>query len=134
MTSSRTVLRHLARIAATACCAAALAVTQTVQAYAASRTVSFNFEHLWQTPEFKTAGGAIAFRVIKCNRPNSDMTVVLWDTDGWNQELERAVIKCRPGARATLGDGTKPGNFMFELGKLDDGKALKGTATYSYRG
>ncbi|MFD8414613.1 hypothetical protein ACFV2Q_23120 [Streptomyces sp. NPDC059650] len=134
MASSRAVSRHLARIVAPACCAAVLALTQTVNAYAASRTVNFNFEHLWQTPEFKTGGDTISFRVARCNRPNKDMTVVLWNTDGWNQELDRAVIKCRPNASAKLGAGTKPGHFMFELGKLDDGKAFKGTATYSYRG
>ncbi|WP_326812939.1 hypothetical protein OIE62_00495 [Streptomyces scopuliridis] len=132
MPRSRTAMRRLTRIAVTTSCAAALAVTQAAQAHAASRTVNFNYSHLWQTPEFKTGGGAVHFTVKKCNDPHRDMTVLLRATDGINIDVGTRTIKCRAGAKAVIGDGLKGGTFELELGKLDDNTYFKGTATYSF--
>ncbi|MFB7122193.1 hypothetical protein [Kitasatospora sp. NPDC056273] len=131
MNRSRFGMRHLARIAAAAGCAAVLAVTQASQAYAASRTVSFEYEHLWITPEFEAGDGNIHFTVKSCDHPKSDMTVTLRRTDGINTDLGHETILCHEGYRATF-DGLRGGTFEFELGKLDNGKAFKGTATYSF--
>ncbi|GJF24987.1 MULTISPECIES: hypothetical protein [Streptomyces] len=132
MARSRTAMRRLSRVAVTMCCATALAVTQAAQAHAASRTVNFNYSHLWLTPEFKTGGGAVHFTVKKCNYPKRDMTVLLRATDGVNVDVGSETIKCRAGAQAVIGDGLKSGTFELELGKLDDNKYFKGTATYSF--
>ncbi|WP_108934657.1 hypothetical protein [Streptomyces ardesiacus] len=133
MTSSRATAQRVKRIAIATGCAAALAVTQAAQAHAASRTVSFNYQHLWLTPEFKTGGGPIHFTVKTCNRTSQSMTVLLRRTDGFNYDIGSSTIKCRAGQRAVFDVGSNPaGTYEFELGKLDDGKYLKGTGTYSF--
>lgn len=132
MSRSRAATRRLTHIAVTMSCAVALAITQAAQAHAASRTVNFNYSHLWLTPEFKTGGGAVHFTVKKCNYPNRDMTVLLRATDGINVDVGSRAIKCRAGTKAVIGDGLKGGTYELELGKLDDNKYFKGTATYSF--
>ncbi|MEV5148191.1 hypothetical protein AB0L14_28315 [Streptomyces sp. NPDC052727] len=123
------------RLALTVCCAAVLAATQATPAYAASRTVHFDYTHLWLTPEFETAGGPIHFTVKACDRPTKDMTVLLRRTDGFNYDVGTETIKCRANQRATFDVGRNPaGTYEFELGKLDDGTRFKGTATYSFTG
>ncbi|MGW2089277.1 hypothetical protein [Streptomyces sp. NPDC001880] len=125
--------RHLKRVVLATCCVAALAVTQAAQAHAASRTVSFNYQHLWLTPEFKTGGGPIHFTVKDCNRTGQSMTVLLRRTDGFNYDVGSETIKCRAGQKAVFDVGKNPaGTYEFELGKLDDGRYLKGTGTYSF--
>ncbi|MFJ6380822.1 hypothetical protein ACIQI7_12610 [Kitasatospora sp. NPDC092039] len=128
---ARFVNRRLAQIALAATCTAVLAATQTSQAFAASRTVSFEYTHLWVTPEFETGDGTIALTVKSCNRPKSDMTIALRSTDGINTDIGHERIRCAEGSRVSF-DGLKGGTFEFELGKLDDGTTFKGTATYSY--
>ncbi|KUN50763.1 hypothetical protein AQJ43_31565 [Streptomyces avermitilis] len=126
------MVRHLTRATVTSCCAAALALTQTVQAHAASRTVNFNYQHIWKTPEFETGiRGRIHFTVKKCDHPNGDMTVLLRRTDGFNYVVGSRNIKCRAGHTANW-DDDPAGTYEFELGKLDDYKFFKGTATYSF--
>ncbi|WP_326581732.1 hypothetical protein OIE69_43990 (plasmid) [Actinacidiphila glaucinigra] len=133
MCRTPTVVRHLARAAVTACCVAALALTQAAQAHADSRTVNFDYQHLWITPEFKIGGGAIQFKVKKCNRPNGDMTVLLRRTDGFNYVVSSEKIRCRAGDKVVFNVGSNPaGTYEFELGKLDDYKFFKGSATYSF--
>jgi hypothetical protein len=133
MLGSCTAARHLKRVTFATCCAAALAVTQAAQAHAASRTVSFNYQHLWLTPEFKTGGGPIHFTVKSCNRTSQSMTVLLRRTDGFNYDIGSRAIKCRAGQRAVFDVGSNPaGTYELELGKLDDGEYLKGTGTYSF--
>ncbi|MFJ8856122.1 hypothetical protein [Streptomyces sp. NPDC102437] len=124
--------RRLPRASVALSCACALVVMQAAQAEAASRTVNFNYSHLWLTPEFKTGGGAVHFTVKNCNYPKRDMTVLLRATGGINTDIGTETIKCRAGARATIGKGLKPGTFELELGKLDDGKRFKGTGTISF--
>ncbi|MGX4733180.1 hypothetical protein [Kitasatospora griseola] len=131
MARSRNRARYLARIALAAACVASAAVAQTTHAYAASRTVRFEYEHLWITPEFETGDGDIHFTVKSCDHSTSKMTVTLRSTDGINTDIGHETIYCREGDRATF-DGLRGGTFEFELGKLDDGRAFKGTATYSF--
>ncbi|MFJ2188744.1 hypothetical protein ACIOJE_12420 [Kitasatospora sp. NPDC087861] len=131
MIRSRTGMRNVGRIAVAACCTAVLAVSQASLAYAASRTVSFEFQHLWITPEFETGDGDIRFTVKSCNRPKSEMTVTLRSADGINTDIGHRTIECREG-NGVVFDGLRGGTFEFELGKLDDGKTFKGTATYSF--
>ncbi|WP_369175777.1 hypothetical protein [Streptomyces mutabilis] len=133
MTRSRAVTRHLKNVALTVCCTAALAVTQAAPAHAASRTVSFNYKHLWLTPEFKTGGGPIHFTVKSCDRTSQNMTVRLRRTDYLNYDVSSETIKCRAGQKVVFDVGKNPaGTYEFELGKLDDSKYVKGTATYSF--
>ncbi|MET8769465.1 hypothetical protein [Streptomyces sp. NPDC004658] len=133
MPRSRTVMRYLTRVTTIACCTTALAITQVVQAHADSRTVSFDYTHLWTTPEFDTGGGPVHFTVKKCNRPNKDMTVRLRRTDGLNYDVDSQTIKCQAGSKVIIDVGKNPaGTYEFELGKLDDGTHFKGTATYSF--
>ncbi|MGW2088303.1 hypothetical protein [Streptomyces sp. NPDC001880] len=131
MTRFRTVMRHLMRAAVTTCCAAALAVTQAAPAHAASRTVRFDFQHLWLTPEFDTGSrGTVTFTVNKCNSPKN-LTVLLRRTDGFNYISGREVIKCRAGQKINFTQEPS-GTYEFELGKLDDGDYFKGSATYMF--
>lgn len=132
MNHARTVKRRLSRASVALCCACALGVMQAAQAHAASRTVNFNYSHLWPTPEFKTGGGAVHFTVKNCNYPKRDMTVLLRATDGINTDIGTETIKCRAGGKAVIGRGLKPGTFELELGKLDDGDYFKGTGTISF--
>ncbi|MET9587124.1 hypothetical protein ABZY10_29350 [Streptomyces sp. NPDC006539] len=132
MPRSLAVTRHLTRTAVTACCATALALTQAAQAHAASRTVNFSYQHLWTTPEFTTGiRGAIHFTVKRCDHTSGDMTVLLRRTDGFNYDVGSETIKCRAGQTANF-DDDPAGTYEFELGKLDNGKFFKGTATYSF--
>ncbi len=132
MPTHHAALRHLSRIAAILCCSTTLAVTQVASASAASRTVNFEYQHIWLTPEFKTGiRGRIHFTVKKCDHPNGDMTVLLRRTDGYNYVSGTEKIKCRDGQTAKFEDHPA-GTYEFELGKLDDYKFFKGTATYSF--
>ncbi|MFJ4671533.1 hypothetical protein [Kitasatospora purpeofusca] len=131
MIRTRSGMRHLARIALAASCTAVLVVTPASHACAASRTVGFEYQHLWITPEFKTSDGTIKLTVKSCNHPKSDMTVTLRSTDGINTDIGHERIKCAEGNTVSF-DGLRGGTFEFELGKLDDGTTHKGTATYTY--
>ncbi|MCX5199265.1 hypothetical protein OOK31_36200 [Streptomyces sp. NBC_00249] len=131
MLRSRSATPRLARLALTACCAAALALTQAAPAHAASRTVRFDYTHLWKTPEFDISRGEIHFTVKECDRPKKDMTVLLRRTDGFNYDVGSETVKCRAGERVVFGN-EPPGTYEFELGKLDDGTYFRGTATYSF--
>ncbi|MET7814283.1 hypothetical protein ABZT26_25970 [Streptomyces sp. NPDC005395] len=133
MPGSRTAARRLKRVVLAAGCTAALVVTQAAQAHAASRSVSFNYKHLWLAPEFKTGGGPIHFTVKSCDRTSQNMTVRLRRTDGFNYDVGSETIQCRAGQKVVFDVGKNPaGTYEFELGKLDDGTYLKGTATYSF--
>jgi hypothetical protein len=126
------VTRHLGRATATVCCGTALALTQTAQAHAASRTVDFSYQHIWKTPDFETGiRGRIHFTVKRCDHPNGDMTVLLRRTDGFDYVVGSRTIKCRAGQTANF-DDDPAGTYEFELGKLDDYTFFKGTATYSF--
>ncbi len=125
-------MRRLSHVTVTTCCAAVLIVTQAASAHAASRTVNFEYQHIWLTPEFETGiRGRIHFTVKKCDHPNGDMTVLLRRTDGYNYVAGTEKIKCRSGQSAKF-DDHPAGTYEFELGKLDDYKFFKGTATYSF--
>ncbi|MFE1365639.1 hypothetical protein ACFW84_15545 [Streptomyces anulatus] len=124
--------RYLPRASVALCCACVLGVLQAAPAHAASRTVNFNYSHLWLSPEFKTGGGAVHFTIKNCNYPERDMTVLLRATHGINTDIGTETIKCRKGAKTAIGKGLKPGTFELELGKLDDGKYFKGAGTISF--
>lgn len=125
------------RLAVTAGCAAVLTVAQVTQAQAKTRVVSFNYRHLWVAPEITTTAKApISFTIRRCDHPHSDMTVLLRDTDGINQDMASETIKCRAGQKATFrffGKGYAPSTYEVELGKLDDGKSFRGSGFYTFK-